>query len=72
MSEDRLRSIFAEAGHDFSADICASATMDDLDTVAIENFRQRWIHKSGNRGLATLSQEQLLNDAEALVDGGLT
>jgi ATP-dependent DNA helicase RecG len=43
MSEDRLRGIFAEAGHDFSADICVSATMDDLDTVAIEDFRKRWI-----------------------------
>ncbi len=72
MSEDRLRGIFAEAGHDFSADICASATMHDLDTVAIENFRKRWINKSGNRGLTTLTQEQLLNDAEALVDGSLT
>jgi len=72
MSEDRLRAIFAEAGHDFSADICASATMDDLDTVAIENFRKRWINKSGNQGLTTLTQEQLLNDAEALVDGGIT
>jgi ATP-dependent DNA helicase RecG len=72
MSEDRLRDIFAEAGHDFSADICASATMDDLDTLAIENFRKRWINKSGNRGLTNLTQKQLLNDAEALVDGSLT
>ena len=72
MSEDRLRGIFAEAGHDFSADICASATMDDLDTVSIANFRKRWINKSGNRSLTTLTQEQLLNDAEALVDGSLT
>jgi len=72
MSEDRLRGIFAETGHDFSADICTSITMDDLDTVAIENFRKRWINKSGNQGLTTLTQEQLLNDAEALVDGGLT
>lgn len=72
MSEDRLRSIFAEAGHDFSADICASATMDDLDSASIENLRKRWIIKSGNQGLATLTQEQLLNDAEALVDGDLT
>lgn len=72
MSEDRLRGIFAEAGHDFSADICVSATMDDLDTVAIEDFRKRWINKSGNQGLTTLTQEQLLNDAEALVDGSLT
>ncbi len=72
MSEDRLRNIFAEAGHDFSADICASATINDLDPVAIENFRQRWIKKSGNEGLSTFNQEQLLNDSEALVDGRIT
>jgi len=72
MSEDRLRGIFAEAGHDFSADICASATMNDLDTVAIENFRKRWLDKSRNQGLITLTQGQLLSDAEALFDGGLT
>ncbi len=72
MSEDRLRGIFAEAGHDFSADICASATLDDLDKEAIENFRKRWMNKSRNQGLATLTQKQLLNDAEALIDGGLT
>ncbi|MCK5681451.1 transcriptional regulator, partial [bacterium] len=72
MTEDKLRGIFAEAGHDFSADICVSATINDLDTVAIENFRQRWINKSGNQGLTTLTHEQLLNDAEAMIDGGLT
>ncbi|MEA3358946.1 MAG: ATP-binding protein [Thermodesulfobacteriota bacterium] len=72
MSEDRLRGIFAEAGHDFSADICDSATMDDLDTVAIENFRKGWINKSGNQGLTTVTPEQLLNDGEALVGGQLT
>ncbi len=72
MAEDRLRSIFAEAGHDFSADICAEAGMADLDPVAIENFRKRWLKKSGNQGISTLSHEQLLHDAEALVDGCLT
>ena len=72
MSEDRLRCIFAEAGHDFSADICPGATMDDLDTAAIEDFRQRWINKSGNHGLTTLSQKQLLEDVDALVDNKLT
>ncbi|MBA7674927.1 hypothetical protein ES703_83155 [subsurface metagenome] len=72
MSEDRLRGIFAEAAHDFSADICASATIDDLDTGAIENFRERWLNKSGNQSLTNLTQKQLLNNAEALVDGSLT
>ena len=72
MTEDRLRCIFAEAGHDFSADICPGTTMDDLDPAAIEDFRQRWINKSGNHGLTTLSQKQLLKDVEALVDNKLT
>ena len=72
MADDRLRTVFAEAGHDFSADICPPATLDDLDPLAIEDFRARWIRKSGNQGLKTLSPEQLLTDAEALVDGNVT
>ena len=72
MSEDRLRSILAEAGHDFSADICPNAVLADLDPEAIEDFRRRWIKKSGNQGLSALSHEQLLNDIEAMVDGRLT
>ena len=46
--------------------------MDDLDSAAIENFRKRWIDKSRNQGLMTLTKEQLLNDAEAMVNGVLT
>ncbi len=67
MTEDRLRCIFAEAGHDFSADICPGATMEDLEPAAIEDFRQRWINKSGNHGLTTFSQKQLLEDVEAFI-----
>ena len=72
MSEDRLRNIFAEAGHDFSADICRGATIQDLDPQAIEEFRRRWIEKSKNHGLVSLSQKQLLCDAEVALDGGIT
>jgi ATP-dependent DNA helicase RecG len=72
MSTDRLREIFAEAGHDFSSDICPGAAIADLDPAAIEDFRRRWIAKSKNLALEAVSQEQLLHDAEALVEGGLT
>jgi len=72
MSEARLRTILAEAGHDFSADISPNATMADLDPEAIEDFRQRWIKKTGNQSLATLSREHLLIDIEALANGKLT
>ncbi len=72
MPEDRLRKIFAESGRDFSADICAGATLPDLEATSVEDFRRRWMDKSGNHSLSTLSPEQLLTDAEALVDGQVT
>lgn len=72
MSEDELRVIFAESGHDFSADICRDAQFDDLDDSAIENFRKRWITKSRNSSLTNLSPKQLLDDCEAIIKGKIT
>ncbi len=46
MSEDMLRRIFNESGHDFSADECPGLTLNGLDGVALEDFRQRWIAKA--------------------------
>lgn len=72
MSEDKLRSTFAETGRDFSAEICSRAEMGDLEPAAIEEFRRRWLKKSGSGQLANLSVEQLLRDAELLLPEGLT
>jgi ATP-dependent DNA helicase RecG len=72
MSEEKLRLAFAETGRDFSVEICPHATMADLSPEAVEDFRKRWVKHSGNKALERLSQEQLLRDAEALSDGGLT
>jgi len=78
MSEERLRETFAESGHDFSANESSGLIVTDLDPVALEDFRRRWITKSRKADdlllaerLATLSHEQLLTDAEALVGGKL-
>lgn len=71
MTPDMLRAIFAEASPDFSAEPCAKATVADLDPAALEDFRARWQRKSGNAGLARLAPEQLLADAELLVDDQL-
>jgi len=72
MSEEKLRAVFAEVGHDFSADICHGATLQDLDPVAIEDFRQRWIAKSKNSQITSLSREQLLHAAEVMLGYNLT
>lgn len=71
MCDDRLRRIYSESGHDFSADVCASVTPGDLDGLAIENFRERWIAKAEKAG----DQEQArrvrsLDDAQLLEDVG--
>jgi ATP-dependent DNA helicase RecG len=79
MTEDRLREIFAESDHDFSADLCKGATFADLDPGAVEDFRRRWIARAASVGnptmaqhLATLSLEQLLLDAGVVQSGGIT
>jgi ATP-dependent DNA helicase RecG len=69
---DRLKAIFAEAGHDFSSDICPGLTLDDLDPVAIEGFRSRWFKKSKNQSLIQSPIRQLLFDAEVLTEKGVT
>ena len=71
MTADLLRRIFDEAGPDFSAELCPAASMSDLDPAAIHRFRTMWERKSGNAAVSSLSDEQLLIDAELLVDGVL-
>ncbi|MCK5509244.1 MAG: putative DNA binding domain-containing protein [Desulfobacterales bacterium] len=72
MTPEKLQQIFAEAEPDFSAQICKKATIGDLDHHAIETFRKIWHRRSGNDELLNISSEQLLEDAELLVDGGVT
>ena len=72
MPMSEMRAIFAESGHDFSADICKEATLSDLDEQAIEAFRQKWITKKKLPGLATKTKEQLLSDCEAITPQGIT
>lgn len=72
MTPDLLGRIFSEAGPDFSAEFCPEATFFDLDPQAIETFRRMWEKRSGNEFLAHVNQEQLLGDAELMVDGRIT
>lgn len=72
MTPDMLGRIFDEAGPDFSAETCPKATIEVLAPRAVENMREMWVRKSGNEALYNLSMEQLLTDAELLVDGEIT
>ena len=72
LSEEIRRKIYEETGFDFSGSICKDAQLADLDEDAIEVFRKRWMEKSGNKRIASLSSEQLLRDCEAITDDGIT
>lgn len=72
MTADMLWRVFDEAGQDFSAQVCAGATMEALDPEAIARFRARWARKSEGKGYENLDDEQILSAAELLVDGGVT
>lgn len=72
MTPEILQRIFAETGPDYSAVICEKASFEDLSALAVARFRAQWIRKSGNERLKTLSDKQLLADAELATDAGLT
>jgi len=72
MTPDILRRIFDEAEPDFSANPCPGATLSDLAPEAIDYFRRAWSRKSRNRSLLSSSAENLLEDAELLVEGKVT
>jgi ATP-dependent DNA helicase RecG len=72
MLPDMLKRIFDEAGPDYTAEICPKAGVNDLEPKAVDEFRQRWISKSRNEKLGSLSVAQLLIDSELLTKEGLT
>jgi ATP-dependent DNA helicase RecG len=72
MSQKEQQKIYMEIAHDFSADVCPGAALTDLDDAAIEVFRKLWAKTSRLKRLNNLDKEQLLKDAGALTDGGVT
>nr|WP_167815998.1 ATP-binding protein [Methanocorpusculum sp. GPch4] len=72
MTSEDLRSVFAEGGRDFSAEVCLGATLADLDPGALDDYRRRWAEKAGSPEVGRLSHEQILRDSELLDDRGLT
>ncbi len=72
MTPDLLQRIFVESGPDFSAEICTSAQLGDLDPNAVEILRRLWQSKTPDQDISVRPLEQLLSDAELVVDGQVT
>ena len=72
MSPDMLKRIFAESEPDYTATTIPGITIADLDSTAIQSFRRIWAQKTGNAEILKISDQQLLTDAELIVDEKLT
>lgn len=72
MTADMLSRIASEAVLDVSAEICTQASMHDLDPQGIATFRRLWRLRRPDLNIDRLDDDQLLVDAELLVDGGIT
>ncbi|MDX2178080.1 MAG: ATP-binding protein [Bryobacteraceae bacterium] len=71
MTPDEVRAMVNE-GSDYSAETVAGAGLADLDRAAVEDFRQRWLDKSRNDRLLDRGFEEVLADAQLIVNGKLT
>ncbi len=72
MGDQELRAIFSETGPDFTAEIVPRASLGDLQPEAIAEFRKRLQKKSGNTRLATMPDEQILQDCSLVEGNGIT
>ncbi len=69
MTDEQLRGIHAEAASDFSAEVCAEASIGSLDPAAMAEYRRRWASRERNKRIETRTDEDMLRNAE-LLDGG--
>ena len=68
---NELQAMFAEAGPDYSAHTI-DAGSEVLAADAVLEFRRRWARKSGNPRVLDWTDNELLANAELLVDGQAT
>ncbi len=72
MSDERLFKILQEQEPDFSAKICESLTIDDIDKNAIGILKEKYAFKQKNSGFKTQSISQVLSDLDLMVGEKLT
>jgi ATP-dependent DNA helicase RecG len=72
MSDEEMFAILSEQEPDFSAKICDSISIAELDEAAIKKMKESYARKQKNPGFLQLSTEQVLTDLKLLENGKLT
>lgn len=71
MSDQEVFKILSEQEPDFSAKICETLNIEDLDKTALGILKQKYAEKQNNKSFLSLPDEQILSDLELLKDGKL-
>lgn len=71
MDDQTLKRLLNEMSDDFTAQMVTGLHLEDLDSQAIECLQERYIKKSGNFTVKSLSSIQLLKDLELMENGKL-
>ncbi len=72
MDDITTREILNEIQPDFSAGVVERLIIDDLDDLAVSDFKKRMAEKTGNNALINSSTVQILQDAELMRSGKIT
>ena len=72
MDDSVYLSIIQEREPDFSEQICAGATIDDLDKEAIRFLKEKYSKKQNNPSFASLSDKQALSDLQLIKENAIT
>jgi ATP-dependent DNA helicase RecG len=72
MDNGTLVRILNETRSDFSAQINRAASFEDLDPVAIEMLKKKWVEKSKNKDLIILGEQEILEKLLLITKNGIT
>lgn len=67
-----LKNILDEADSDFSAKIVPELSLEDVDDIAIENFKRRWARKQNRDDYLSYTKEKILRAIGLLDENGLS
>ncbi len=72
MDQETMRRILLEREPDFSSKIAPGVMISDLDPVALDNFKKKWVQKSGRPEFLDYSAEKTLAALGAFCDEGVS
>ena len=69
--DDMTLAILNETLPDFSSKIVEGLLLPDMDEIALENFKSRWVQKTGRQDYRDFTTEKMLRNIGIMSDDGI-